>query len=97
MELKLAEVQRRFWEAHRAELTYDDEVVETIAARCTEVESGARNVDHILSHHVLPELSSLVLERMTRGAPLGAVHLSLDASGGFAFGPAPIAVPAIYA
>jgi type VI secretion system protein VasG len=85
VELRLAEVQRRFWEAHRAELTYDEAVVDLIAARCTEVESGARNVDQILSHHVLPEVSALVLERMTRGQRCDAVHLSSDARGGFRF------------
>ncbi|HSU13829.1 type VI secretion system ATPase TssH [Longimicrobium sp.] len=85
VELRLAEVQRRFWEAHRAELTYEDSVVDHIAARCTEVESGARNVDHILSHHVLPELSALVLERMTRGSRFDAVHLAPGPQGGFRF------------
>jgi type VI secretion system protein VasG len=83
-ELKLAEVQRRFWESHGAELTYDDAVVETVARRCTETDSGARNVDHIVSHSVLPELSTLVLERMSRGEAVSAVHLSLGPAGGFA-------------
>ncbi len=81
VELKLAEVQRRFWEGHAAELTYDDAVPGRIAARCTEVDSGARNVDHILSHHVLPELSARVLERMARGERFAAAHLSLGEGG----------------
>jgi type VI secretion system protein VasG len=85
VELKLAEVQRRFWENHGAELTYDDAVAEAVAGRCTEVDSGARNVDHIVSQTVLPELSALVLERMSRGEAVAAVHLSLDPSGGFAY------------
>ena len=87
VELKLAEVQRRFWEAHRAELTYDDEVVAAVAERCTEVDSGARNVDHILTQSVLPELSGVVLERMAEGAPVEAAHLSLDEEGRFTFRP----------
>ena len=81
----LAEVQRRFWESHGAELTYDDAVVETVARRCTETDAGARNVDHIVTHSVLPELSTLVLERMSRGRAVSAVHLSLGAAGGFAY------------
>ena len=81
VELKLAEVQRRFWESHGAELTYDDAVVETVARRCTETDAGARNVDHIVTHSVLPELSTLVLERMSRGQAAAAVHLSLGAAG----------------
>jgi type VI secretion system protein VasG len=85
VELRLAEVQRRFWEAHRAELTYDEAVVDAIAGGCTEVESGARTVDQILSHHILPELSALVLERMTRGQRFDAVHLSPSLDGGFRF------------
>jgi type VI secretion system protein VasG len=92
VELKLAEVQRRFWESHGAELTYDDAVVETVARRCTETDAGARNVDHIVTHSVLPELSTLVLERMSRGQPVAAVHLSLGAAG-FAYrvaDPAPV-------
>ncbi|HEX8272508.1 MAG TPA: type VI secretion system ATPase TssH [Longimicrobiaceae bacterium] len=99
VELKLAEVQRRFWESHGAELTYDDAVAEAVARRCTETDAGARNVDHIVSHSVLPELSTLVLERMSRGEAMGAVHLSLAPGGGFAFrvagparAPSPLAV-----
>jgi type VI secretion system protein VasG len=85
VELKLAEVQRRFWENHAAELTYDDDVARAVAARCTEVDSGARNVDHILSHGVLPGLSARVLEHMARGERFSAAHLSLDAAGEVAF------------
>ena len=94
VELKLAEVQRRFWEAHRAELTYDEEVVAAIAGRCTEVDSGARNVDHILTQAVLPELSVVVLERMAEGAAVEAVHLTLDDAGRFVFRPLAALVPA---
>jgi type VI secretion system protein VasG len=81
VELKLAEVQRRFWEGHGAELTYDEAVAQAIAARCTEVDSGARNVDHILSQAVLPDLSARVLERMARGERFVAAHLRLDEAG----------------
>jgi type VI secretion system protein VasG len=87
VELKLAEVQRRFWEAHRAELTYDDAVVAAVAERCTEVDSGARNVDHILTQSVLPELSGIVLERMAEGEDVQAVHLALGEDGRFVFRP----------
>jgi type VI secretion system protein VasG len=85
VELKLADVQRRFWEAHRADLTYDEAVVGQVADRCREVDSGARNVDHILSQAVLPELSARVLEHMARGLPVPSVHLAVDAAGAFEF------------
>ena len=44
-----------------------DAVVDSVAARCTEVESGARNVDNILTNTLLPEVSKLLLEQMVAG------------------------------
>jgi hypothetical protein len=65
--LKLRKVERRLFETHRIELLTDDALVDAIAARCTEVESGARNVDNILTNSVLHEVSRLLL----RGWPEG--------------------------
>ncbi|HEX7242426.1 MAG TPA: type VI secretion system ATPase TssH [Longimicrobiaceae bacterium] len=84
-ELKLAEVQRRFWEAHRAELTFDDAVVDTLVDRCAAAENGARGVDRAIAHGLLPGLSAAVLERLARGEEVASVHLSLDPRGGFVY------------
>ncbi len=83
--IKLAKIERRFAEHHRAELTYDDALVETIALRCTEVDSGARNIDHILSQTLLPELSGEVLQRMVAGESFSTVHITVDEDGGFQY------------
>jgi type VI secretion system protein VasG len=48
-------------------LEYATTVVEEVARRCTEVGSGARNIDHILTETLLPEISSELLARMARG------------------------------
>ena len=48
-------------------LTYDDELVDEVAKRCTEVESGARNVDNILTNTLLPDISGLILSRVAEG------------------------------
>ena len=53
------------------ELAYDDTLIEEVARRCTEVESGARNVDNILTNTLLPEVSRLLLERIVEGAEAG--------------------------
>src|SRR5262249_32436934 len=55
--LKLAKIQRRLQETHKIALTYSDALVDEVARRCTEVESGARNVDNILTNTLLPEIS----------------------------------------
>jgi type VI secretion system protein VasG len=85
VKLKLGKIANRFKENHRAELTYDDSLVAAIADRCTEVDSGARNIDHILTHTLLPEVSAEILERMAAGKEIRGVHVSIDSQSG-AFG-----------
>ncbi len=85
VELKLARIRQRVRDSHHAELTYGEELVEAIAGRCTEVESGARNVDHILTHSLLPELSGALLERLAAGEGFSKVHVGLEDSGGFRY------------
>jgi len=85
VELKLAKIQERFRRNHQADLSYDPSLIEAITGRCTEVDSGARNVDHILTHSLLPELSTQILELMSVAETFSSVHISLDPSGGFAY------------
>jgi type VI secretion system protein VasG len=66
-------------------LLWDDAVVSTITGRCTEVDSGARNVDFILTQSVLPELATQLLERLAMADTFDAVTLLLQADGRFGF------------
>jgi type VI secretion system protein VasG len=84
--LKLGKLARRFSLNHHADFSWDEQVEDAITARCTEVDSGARNIDHILAHAVLPELSRQVLERISMAAAFTAVHMSVGTDGAFAFG-----------
>lgn len=83
--LKLKGVGNRVKENHKAEFSYEPAVVDAIAARCTEVESGARNVDQIISGTLLPELSKVILSKMADGKPVDKVTIKADGSGGFAY------------
>ncbi|HKT91104.1 MAG TPA: type VI secretion system ATPase TssH [Paraburkholderia sp.] len=83
--LKLERLAQRFERNHHASLTWGDDVATLIAQRCKEVDSGARNVDHILTQSVLPELARQVLERISISEPFGGVHLSLTPGGAFDF------------
>ncbi|MYM32064.1 type VI secretion system ATPase TssH [Duganella sp. CY15W] len=85
VDLKLAKLAARFAENHNARFTWDDRVTEVVTARCTEVDSGARNIDFILTQTVLPLLSSLVLERMSMQKPFSAIHMSVGADEQFAY------------
>lgn len=85
VKLKLGRLAERINLNHNAHFTFDDAVVHAITKRCTEVDSGARNVDYILTQSVLPELSSLVLERMALDKPFSAIHMFLNTQGHFAY------------
>jgi type VI secretion system protein VasG len=82
--LKLGAVVKRAKESHGITLGVAPEVYEAIAARCREVESGARNVDHILRGTVLPLVSQEILRRIAAGDPLSSMRLTLAADGAIA-------------
>jgi type VI secretion system protein VasG len=83
--LKLAKIQRRLQESHRVTLTYDAALVDEVARRCTEVESGARNVDNILTNTMLPEISTQILGKIAEGLKPDAVHVAVGENGEFTY------------
>jgi type VI secretion system protein VasG len=85
IKLKLGKIQRRIQENHKIELLYDTAVVDEVARRCTEVESGARNVDNILTNTMLPEISRQLLGRMAANEPMERIQVSIGADGAFVY------------
>jgi type VI secretion system protein VasG len=83
--LQLERIRTRLLENSRAQFSYDDDLIAAIAARCTDVESGARNVDHILTRTLLPEISREFLARMAEGQRISKAHVSVDAEGKFQY------------
>ncbi len=83
--LKLGKIQRRLGETHKIGLTYDEPLVDEVAKRCTEVESGARNVDNILTNTLLPEISRQILSRLAEREKLSSIHVSLGPDGAFVY------------
>jgi type VI secretion system protein VasG len=83
--LQLGRIAQRMKQNHNAQFTYGEELIEGIAGRCREVQSGARNVDHILTRTLLPEISQEVLTRMAQGQTLSRVHVTIDDKGAFQY------------
>jgi type VI secretion system protein VasG len=83
--LKLGKIQRRLEETHKIPLTYDEPLIEEVTRRCTEVESGARNVDNILTNTLLPEISRQILGRMAERQRLSPIHVSIGEGGAFVY------------
>ncbi len=73
---KLRGIARRLMKGHEAELVIGDGVMDQIKARCTELESGGRMIDAILTNTLLPELSRQVLNRKLDGTPLTRVTVT---------------------
>jgi type VI secretion system protein VasG len=98
--LKLGRIERRLAESHRIRLAYDGDVVDEIARRCTEVESGARNVDNILTNTLLPDVSRRLLQALVEGDKPETIRVVLGAGGAFDYrfepaGPRAAAQPAV--
>lgn len=81
--LKMDKLARRISETHRTKLIYTQDVIDQIASRCTEVETGARNIDHIMSGTILPMMSRELLACLGTGSVPAEVHLGLKADGSF--------------
>lgn len=83
--LKLGRIRDRIRANHKAAFEWNDSLVEAVLARCTEVDSGARNVDHILNGTLLPEIAEEVLARMAEGARVERVTVAADDNGAFTY------------
>jgi type VI secretion system protein VasG len=81
IKLQLGRIQKRIAENYGAQLNYTPEVIDSIALRCTESESGARNIENVIARGLLPELSARFLEKMAHGEMFRDVRLSLDSNG----------------
>ncbi len=81
--LKLGKLKQTLQNNNKMQLTWGEKVVQTIADRCTEVETGARNIDYILNGNIMPQLSQTILEHMTEGGMPDTVFLDVDDSGEF--------------
>ncbi len=81
VKLKLGRVAKRLMENRNVAFNYTNDLIDNIAGRCTEVESGARNVDHILTNTLLPDMSKELLSRMATGEQLKEVKVTLNEEG----------------
>ncbi|HEX9108154.1 MAG TPA: hypothetical protein VF832_13015, partial [Longimicrobiales bacterium] len=83
--LKLGKIQRRLRETHQLELVAGEELVEAVKQRCTEVESGARNVDNILTNTLLPAISTELLQALVDGQTPSAIRVGIAEDGQFTY------------
>jgi type VI secretion system protein VasG len=83
--LKLDRIAARVKLNHQADFDYDTKLVDAVLARCTEVDTGARNVDHILNGTLLPQIAEQVLAKMAQGGAIEKIKVSAAKSGDFKY------------
>jgi len=76
--LQLGRIKKRVEANHGIPFSYDDAVVELVASRCNEIESGGRVIDAILTNTVLPKISHEYLMRLSGGQSIKRVALAVD-------------------
>ncbi len=76
--LQLGRIEKRIMDNHKLAFTYDDDVIKLIADRCTELDSGGRMIDSILTNTVLPTISQHLLEQMMEGNDVERIHVGVD-------------------
>lgn len=75
--MQLSQVAQRMQRTHGVALRYSDDLIETVAARCTEPESGGRMIGAILGNTILPGISRQFLERLAADQPTTAVDIAV--------------------
>ncbi|MBF0171354.1 MAG: AAA family ATPase, partial [Nitrospinae bacterium] len=83
VELKLGKIRNRMMRTNKIRFSWSEKVAESITARCTEVETGARNIDYILNGTVLPQMSKEILAHLSTGAMPSEASLDLSDDGNF--------------
>jgi type VI secretion system protein VasG len=83
--LKLNRIGQRVRDNHGATFEYDEALVNAVLSRCTEVDSGARNVDTILNGTLLPEIADSVLARMAEGGAIARIKVGATKAGKFKY------------
>jgi type VI secretion system protein VasG len=89
VKLKLGQIGKRLRESHGMGFDYDPTVIERVVERCTQVDTGARNIDFIIDRTVLPDVSKAMLARMAEEAMPSKLTLGMDEAGNFTYAFAP--------
>lgn len=84
-ELKLSSIAHRLDHEHKIKLKYDNNVLEQISRRCQEVETGARNIDHIINHNIIPQISNYLLQNLSQEKNYDSLMIHVNEQGSFEY------------
>ena len=76
-------IEKRVQSHYGAQFSYDEDVLVQIVARCQESDTGARNIENILSKSLLPQLATHCLTRLGSGDTIRQIHIGVNEDGSF--------------
>ena len=76
--LQMKRIQNRLAETRKIKFTYTEDVIKLITERCTELESGARMVDAILTNTLLPAISHAYLTSIVEGKEISKMNVGVS-------------------
>ncbi len=90
VELKIEKLCRRLEKSHNISLRYNETLIEEIAHQCGErkgfqKDSGARNIDHVLTGTLIPEISERLLIAMADHRRISQIHVDIGGAKGFRY------------
>jgi type VI secretion system protein VasG len=83
--INMNRIEKRVKDHYNAEFSYDEDVMLHIVARSQEVDTGARNIENILTRTMLPELATECLSRMANNETIEKIHIDVDDDGKFSY------------
>lgn len=84
-QINMRRIEKRVKQSYNAQFSYDEDVLLHIVARSQEVDTGARNIENILTRSMLPELASECLSRMAAGEEIKSIHVGCTEEGSFTY------------
>lgn len=78
IKLQLERIVKRISENHQVLLTYDTDVIDFVASRCSQLDTGARTIENLLNSTLLPDLSTRFLVAMAEDNPIKTIHVKVE-------------------
>lgn len=75
--LQLNRIAKRMMQNHGITMNHTPAVLRLIISRCTEIESGGRMIDAILTNTILPEVSQTLLSRTVQEQKIHTVNIDV--------------------
>ena len=83
--INMDRIAKRVRQHYNAGFSYDEEVMLHILARSQEVDTGARNIENILTRTLLPDMAIECLSRMSNNEEISHIEVKVSEDGLFSY------------